>query len=246
MIDFDGKVLFLTGAAGGIGRAIAETFLRGGARLVLADRRGTDLEGIARGLGAPERVATAFVDVTVPAEIDTALLLAKERFGGLDYVVPNAGIFRRAPMTEMTEAEWQATLAVNLDGVFSTVRAALPLIRDGGAVVTIASVAGHRGAPGYAHYAASKGAVLTFTRSLAVEIAPRLRANAVSPGVIDTPMVTGGLIEERKKALLSATPLGRMGRPEEVANVVAFLCSDLASYMTGATVHVNGGLYLAS
>ncbi len=145
----------------------------------------------------------------------------------------------------MTDEQWRETIGINLDGVFYTCRAIAPLLRDGGAIVNIASMAGHRGSYQHAHYAAAKGAVLSFSRSLALELAPRIRVNAVSPGLIDTPMVKP-LLAARGDELLAATPLKRLGQPEEVARAIAFLCSDWASFITGETLHINGGLYIAS
>ncbi len=247
MINFNGRVLFLTGAAGGIGRAIAQCFYHCGARLFLTDTHASGLQVLVQDLGgAADRVATATLDVADSGQVDAAFALCKERFGGVDYLVPGAGIFQNeAKVAELSDEAWRRTMTINLDGVFYTCRAAIPLLRDGGAVVNIASVAGHRGSPGYAHYSATKGAVLTFTRALAAELAPRVRANAVSPGLIDTAMITSHLAR-RGEALLKATALQRVGRPEEVANTIAFLCSDLASYITGETIHINGGLYIAS
>jgi 3-oxoacyl-[acyl-carrier protein] reductase len=144
----------------------------------------------------------------------------------------------------MSDEAWRETLAINLDGVFYACRAAMPLLRQGGAIVNVASMAGHRGSVRHAHYAACKAAVLAFTRSLVHELSPRgIRANCVSPGVIATPM-TESIMRENGAALLAATPLRRFGTPEEVASVIAFLASDAASYVTGETVQINGGAYM--
>ncbi len=245
MIRFDGRVLFLTGASGGIGGAIAALFREYGARLFLADADEAALAALQRRLGSADGVATHRLDVTDPRAVADAVDACTRRFGGIDYLVPAAGIYDIKPIGEMTDAAWRRVLDVNLDGVFFTCRAAITRMRDGGAIVTIASIAGHRAGVNIPHYGASKGAVLTFTRSLAVDLAPRLRANAVSPGLIDTTMISG-LMLARGPALLAGTPLKRLGRPEEVADAVAFLCSDRASFITGETLHVNGGLYIAS
>jgi 3-oxoacyl-[acyl-carrier protein] reductase len=146
----------------------------------------------------------------------------------------------------MTDAAWRACLAVNLDGTMALCRAAVPHMGEGGAIVTLASIAGHRGSAGHAHYAAAKGGVLAFTRSLAAELSPRgIRANAVSPGLIDTPMIAA-MMAERGPSLVAQTPLRRLGTAAEVAGAVLFLASDLASFVTGETLHVNGGLYIHS
>jgi 3-oxoacyl-[acyl-carrier protein] reductase len=244
MIRFEGRVLFLTGASGGIGRAIAALFHDHGARLFLADSDAAGLAALQTRFGAAN-VATHRLDVTDSRAVAAAVEACRQRFGGIDYLVPAAGLYDIRPIGEMTDADWRRVLDVNLGGVFFTCRAAVPHLNDGGAIVTIASIAGHRAGVNVPHYAAAKGAVLTFTRSLAVDLAPRIRANAVSPGLIDTPMIAG-LMQARGPALLASTPLKRLGRPEEVADAVAYLCSDRASFITGETLHINGGLYIAS
>lgn len=246
MFDFRGKTLLLTGANGGITRATAQQFFALGANLVLTDLNETALTGFAAELDASGRRVTALKgDATNPADAEAAVAEAQRRFGGLDFLVTGAGLYLDQLIETMTDAQWRQSIGVNLDGVFFACRAASKALRAGGAVVNIASMAGHRGSYQHAHYAAAKGAVLSFTRSLAAELAPRVRANAVSPGLIDTPMVKP-LMAARGAALLEQTPLKRLGTPEEVAQVVAFLCSDWASFITGETVHINGGLYVAS
>ncbi|MBI3515745.1 MAG: SDR family oxidoreductase [Proteobacteria bacterium] len=246
MFDFGGKTLLLTGANGGITRAIARLFHVLGANLVLSDLNEAGLKGFGAELDpAGTRVATLKGDATKSADSDAAVKLAQERFGGIDFLVTGAGLYRDQVIATMTDEQWRQTIGANLDGVFYICRAASPALRDGGAVVNIASMAGHRGSHQHAHYAAAKGAVLSFTRSLALELAPRVRVNAVSPGLIDTPMVVP-LLKVRGPQLIDQTPLKRLGTPEEVARVIAFLCSDWASFVTGETVHINGGLYIAS
>ncbi|HQS08203.1 MAG: 3-oxoacyl-ACP reductase [Rhizobiales bacterium 24-66-13] len=246
MFDFTGKTLFLTGANGGISRAVAQTFFECGANCVLTDLDAEGMEAFARTLDpSGARVVATRQDAADPDDADRALALAKERFGALDFLVTSAGLYRARQVAEMDDAYWRQGIAVNLDGVFYTCRRAIPLLADGAAIVNLASMAGHRGSFAHADYSAAKGAVLAFSRSLAIELAPRVRVNAVSPGLIDTPMVRG-LMDAKGAALLDQTPMKRLGTVEEVARVVAFLCSDWASFVTGETVHVNGGLYIAS
>lgn len=244
-IDFTGRTLLLTGASGGIGRAIAALFGSLNAHLMLTDRDLGALEACAAALPGSTSVAIAAADVTRPTEVAAAFAHAIERFGGIDFLVTGAGIFVGQSVADMSEAEWRQTLSINLDGVFHACHEAANVLRDGGAIVNISSIAGHRGSHHRAHYAASKAGVLGLTRSLAYELAPRgIRVNAVSPGLIDTGMVRP-LLQERGAGIIDNAPLKRLGRPEEVATVVAFLCSEWASFITGESVHVNGGMYMA-
>lgn len=246
MFDFSGKVLLLTGANGGITRAIARTFVDLGASCILTDIDEAGVTRFAREIDpSGKRVVGAKQDVMQPADADRVAAIAKERFGKIDYVVTGAGLYLDQMVHDMTDAQWRQAIGVNLDGVFHTCRAAIPLLADGGSIVNIASMAGHRGSYMHSHYAAAKGAVLTFSRSLALELAPRVRVNAVSPGLIDTPLIQP-LLKVRGPLLIDQTPLKRLGRPEEVARTIAFLCSDWASFITGETVHINGGLYIVS
>lgn len=245
MFDFSDRVLMLSGANGGIPRATARLFHELGASMVLSDLDGDALAAFGRELDpSGARVATAAMDVTDSAAVDAAASLCRDRFGGCDFVVTGAGLYPDQPIEETSDADWRRAIAVNLDGVFFLTRAMLPLMRDGGSFVHIASMSGHRGSPNHAHYASAKAAVLGFTRSLMREIGPRgLRANAISPGLIDTRMVAG-LMEGRGRRMVEDTPLGRLGTPHEVATCVAFLCSDAASFVNGETLHVNGGLFI--
>lgn len=245
MIDLTGKVAFLTGANGGIPRATAALFRRLGAHLVLTDLDPAALDGFAKSLPAGEqRILTARVDVTKREEVEEAIAMAGREFGGIDILVTGAGLYVEQEVTAMSDEDWRLALGVNLDGVFYACRAAMPLLRHGGAVVNIASMAGHRGSVRHAHYAACKSAVLGFTRSLVHELSPRgVRANCVSPGIIATPM-TESIMATNGAALIAATPMKRFGTPEEVASVIAFLASDAAAFVTGETIHINGGIYM--
>ena len=247
MISFDNKVAVITGAAGDIGRATAQRFFDAGARLVLADLRADVVEAFALSLDpAGERVAAMAQDARNSADADAMAMLAVERFGGADVLVTAAGLFPQDTVVDTTDDRWRDILGINLDGVLYASRAMIPVLNDGGSMVHIASIAGHRGAINHAHYATAKAGVLGFTRSLAQELAPRnIRVNAVSPGIIDTPMVDE-LMRQRGDFILAATPMARLGTPDEVAGVIAFLASDLASFVTAETVQVNGGYYIAS
>ncbi|MDX8529167.1 SDR family NAD(P)-dependent oxidoreductase [Mesorhizobium sp. MSK_1335] len=239
------QVVILTGAAGGIGSAIARTFHRLGARIVLADYDEQSVTKLASSLDpTAERVVPVAYDASNPSDADAAVARCVASFGHIDHVIPAAAIFEEQPFATMTDAQWRRTMAINLDGVFYICRRSIPHIRPGGTIVTIASSAAHEGcSPEHVHYGASKGGVLAFVKSLARELSPNIRVNNVSPGTIDTPMVTE-LLKQRGDQFLSVTPAGRFGTGEEVGDAVAFLCSDAASYIVGQTIHVNGGSYM--
>lgn len=244
MYDFNNRVLMLTGANGGIGREVASLFYAHGAQLVLADVNGKAVEEFGASLDpSGRRVATLAINAADPTDADRSVAIARTRFGGIDFLVPSAGIYQAKPVVEMTDADWRQTLSINLDGVFYICSRSIPLLREGSAIVNLASVAAHRGAYYNSHYSASKGGILALTRSLARELAPRTRVNTVSPGVIETPM-TADLIQHRGAQSIEQTPLKRLGTALEVAQVIGFLCSGAASFITGETLHVNGGLYM--
>ncbi|OFI38856.1 3-oxoacyl-ACP reductase [Arthrobacter sp. SW1] len=242
--DFSGKTALITGASGGIAREVARIFHGAGANLVLLDLAEEPLAQLVSELGGEDRIVAMAGDASSRDDIEALLELAAKRFGGLDYVLPVAGIYPEATVRDTSDELWRTVMQINLDGVFYLLRSALGHLRPGGAVVNFASVAGHRGSHSHGHYAASKAAVIALTRSLAMEVGPDIRVNAVSPGTIETPM-TRDLVRDRGGNLLANTPMARYGHPSEVAAVAAFLCSSAASYMTGEVVHVNGGLFLA-
>lgn len=245
MYDFAGRTLFLTGANGAIGRTVARSFLDSGANLFLTDLDAAGIERFVGELGtAPSRIDTARVDVASSVEIGAAVARCVSRFGGIDFLVPMAGLYPESGFAAMGEGDWRRAIEVNLNGVFLTCRSAAAHLRENSAVVLVSSIAAHRGSAMHAHYAAAKGGVLSLARSMALELAPRTRVNSVSPGIIETEM-TRGLVAARGDELVAQTPLGRLGQPNEVASVIAFLCSDAAGFITGETIHVNGGLYIA-
>ncbi|MEJ5901928.1 SDR family NAD(P)-dependent oxidoreductase [Ochrobactrum teleogrylli] len=244
MFDFNNRTLVLSGANGGIGRSIAALFYASGANLVLTDIDKSALDSFAAALGGDDRVATLQADAASAEDAEQTIALARERFGGIDFLVPSAGIYQAKPFAEMSDVDWHRTISINLDGVFYLCKRALPALNEGSSIVTLASLAAYRGAFVNAHYGATKGAMVSMTRALSRELAPKTRVNGVAPGIIETPMIID-LLKTRMDETMSQTPLKRLGKPSEIASVVAFLCSPAASFITGETIQVNGGIYMA-
>lgn len=244
--QFPGKVALITGAAGGIGSALADLLTRAGATVILADR---DLAAVNAAAAQFSQGAGSAVgmhlDATDADSIDTLIAEVQRTHGRLDFVVPAAGIYPEALVADTSDALWRQVHSINLDGVFMLVKRALPLLGTGAAIVNLTSIAGHRGSLGHAPYAASKGGLIAFTRTLAQEVGPQgIRVNAVSPGIIDTSM-TAAARAVKGEEWRAATPLRRDGTAEEVAATIAFLLSDAAAFIHGEVIHVNGGLFMA-
>jgi 3-oxoacyl-[acyl-carrier protein] reductase len=242
MFRLDGKTALITGASGGIGAAIARSLHAQGARVALSGTRADALQALAAELGENAYVCPA--DLRDPAAPDALVAAAEQAAGPLDILVNNAGFTRDMLAMRMKDEDWQAVLDVDLTAPFRLTRAAMKgmVRRRSGRIIAIASIVGTTGNPGQANYAAAKAGLLGMSKSLAQEVGSRgITVNVVAPGFIQTPM-TDKLNDDQKKRLTDAIPLGRMGQPGDVAAAVVYLASDEAGWVTGATLHVNGGM----
>ena len=237
-----GKVALVTGAARGIGLATAQRFLAAGWRVALLDVEAGTLARSVAALGVPDRTLALACDVSSAAQVATALEQVKERFGGLDALVNNAGIAIFKPALETTPAEFQRVLDVNLLGPFLVTQAAVPLLRRGGAIVNVTSISGLRASTLRVAYGTSKAALAHLTQQFALELSVRgIRVNAVAPGPVDTAMAKAVHTPAIRADYHNAVPLGRYGLETELAEAIFFLCSDRASYITGQELAVDGG-----
>ncbi|MHA6308707.1 MULTISPECIES: 3-oxoacyl-ACP reductase FabG [Hafnia] len=243
-MSFEGKIALVTGASRGIGRAIAENLVARGARVIgtaTSDKGAADISAY---LG--ENGKGYNLNVVDQASIDAVLSAIRAEFGEIDILVNNAGITRDNLLMRMKDDEWQDILDTNLTSVFRLSKAVLRAMmkKRCGRIITIGSVVGTMGNAGQANYAAAKAGLIGFSKSLAREVASRgITVNVVAPGFIETDM-TRALTEEQRAGILSQVPANRLGDAKEIANAVAFLASDEAGYITGETLHVNGGMYM--
>lgn len=246
-MTLENEIALVTGASRGIGLAIANRLARARATVIGTATTEPGAEGIQeRLMGEFGRGLGLVMDVSDSQSVQAAMEFLTDHTGAPTILVNNAGITRDNLLMRMKEEEWQAVLNTNLTSVFRLSKACVKgmLKARSGRIINIASVVGSTGNPGQANYAAAKAGAMGFTKSLARELAPRnITVNSVAPGFIDTDM-TRGLSDEQRKALLQQIPLGRLGAAEEVAEVVAFLASSAAGYITGETIHVNGGMYM--
>jgi 3-oxoacyl-[acyl-carrier protein] reductase len=246
-MKLEGKVAVVTGSASGFGRAIAERFALEGAHIVLADINGAGVRELAASLG-PNTVAVT-CDVSRKADVDAMVRAATEAFGGLDIMVNNAGTtHRNQPALDVSEAEFDRIYAVNVKSIYLSTLAAVPQMekRGAGIIINIASTAGVRPRPGLTWYNGSKGAVITLTKSLAIELAPRnIRVNAINPVMGETGLLTQfmGMADtpENRAKFIGTIPLGRLSRPHDIANAALFLAEPASAFITGVALEVDGG-----
>jgi NAD(P)-dependent dehydrogenase (short-subunit alcohol dehydrogenase family) len=244
--DLTGKVAVVTGAGQGIGLACAKALVAAGAKVVVSDINLANASAVADQFGTAALALHA--DVSSGSDVTAMVEKAISAFGGIDILVNNAGIDEAVSILDMTEEQWDRLIGINLKGVFLTTKAVLPSMieRGGGSVVSMGSIVARQGAMnGGIHYAASKGGILAFTKTLARQMASKgIRANAVAPGVVDTELIRTHMAPDVRTKVEAAIPFGRLAQTDEIGSVVAFLASDAASYITGATIDVNGGFWI--
>jgi 3-oxoacyl-[acyl-carrier protein] reductase len=239
----EGKTVVITGGAGGLGFAMAQTLLAEGANVILTDVSSAALERAVGGLDAGERVAVSLGGASDPDAVDATTALALDRFGSLDVWVNNAGFTRDATMRKMSIDDFDSVIDVHLRGTWLGTRAAAGVMRErgGGSIVNVSSISGKVGNIGQTNYSAAKAGIVGLTKAAAKEVGHAgVRVNAIQPGIIRTPM-TDQLSDRIKEQRLAEVPLGRFGEPAEVASVVLFLASDLSSYLTGIVIEISGG-----
>jgi 3-oxoacyl-[acyl-carrier protein] reductase len=249
MIFLKDKVAVITGASRGIGRATAILFAQVGCNLLINfhknEKAALEVKSEAEKFNITAKTFRA--DVSKKTEVDRMIKFAVEQFGKIDILVNNAGIWKYAEIEKMTEEQLKETMELNVNGVFYATTASVPhmIKQKSGNIINISSTAGQRGEPLHSHYAASKGALISLTKSLAAELAPHnIRVNCVAPGWVDTDMSHESLTGDERDEILRTIPLGRATNPEEIAGAILFLASDLSAYITGEILNVNGGSVL--
>lgn len=248
MIELGGKRALVTGGSRGVGRATALLLARAGADVAISFReRRAEAEAVGREVSAMGRRSCVIDgDLTAAQGVSRVFEAVENRLGGLDIFVANAGSWpaEAIPLRQMPDARWRATMLANLDSVFSSTRAALRMMSAGGTIVLVSSTAGQRGEANHADYAATKGALISLTKSLAIECAPGITVNCVAPGWIDTDMSAPAFAGEGRERIAATIPLRRIATADDIAGPILFLCSALARHVTGEVLNVNGGSVL--
>lgn len=248
-IDLSGRRALVTGGSRGVGRAVALLLARAGADVGISYRsrhdEAADVVGLIGSLG--RQAWSESGDLADPSHVDRLFVRAEQEMGGLDLFIGNAGIWppEDVPIAKMTDAQWRHTMGINLDSIFYTTRAAARIVADHGRIVLVASTAGQRGEAGHADYAASKGAMISLVKGVAIELAQRaVTVNCVAPGWIDTEMAAQPYAGGGRARIEAGIPLGRVATAEDIAAPIVFLCSPLARHITGEILNVNGGAVL--
>jgi 3-oxoacyl-[acyl-carrier protein] reductase len=249
MINLRGRTALITGGSRGIGRAIAIMLARAGCDVAISfitrEDAAHEVEKTARQYGVKAMIVPA--DLADRKQIEQMIEAVVQQLGGLDILVNNGGIWKEAAIDTMSEQQLQEMIDINLKGVFITISTAVPQMKrqKGGNIISISSTAGQRGEAFHSHYAATKGAIISLTKSLAPELAPyNIRVNCVAPGWVATDMTVESVVAPDADKILNLIPLGRVGTPEEIAGAVLFLASDLSTFITGEILNVNGGAVL--
>jgi 3-oxoacyl-[acyl-carrier protein] reductase len=247
-LDFSGKIVLVTGSSRGIGAEMIKEFGKRGAQCVVnyvADPAGqnkSDAESVAKELKNPLVIEC---DVTNPEQVEAMMTTIGEKFGGLDILINNSGIIRDRTIKKLTMEEFESVMRVNLTGIFNVTQKAAAILRNGGRIVNLSSVSGQMGLFGQANYSSSKAGIIALTKVSAREFArQKITVNAIAPGFIDVGM-SKGMSDEVTQNFIKQIPLGRLGDPREIVDAALFLCSPMASYITGHVLNVNGGFYMA-
>jgi 3-oxoacyl-[acyl-carrier protein] reductase len=248
LLDFSGKIVLVTGSSRGIGAEMIKEFGKRGAQCVVnyvADPAGqnkSDAESVAKELKNPLVIEC---DVTNPEQVEAMMTTIGEKFGGLDILINNSGIIRDRTIKKLTMEEFESVMRVNLTGIFNVTQKAAAVLRNGGRIVNLSSVSGQMGLFGQANYSSSKAGIIALTKVSAREFARQnITVNAIAPGFIDVGM-SKGMSDEVTQNFIKQIPLGRLGDPREIVDAALFLCSPMASYITGHVLNVNGGFYMA-
>src|ERR1043165_9803361 len=249
MNDLKGKRALVTGGSRGIGAATAQLFAEFGVHVAIGYRsRKEDADAMVKQIESHKVKGAAFAaDIAKREGADALVQQASKALGGLDFFVGNAGIWPAddVPVTDLDDARWRRTMAENVDSMFFTTRAAAREMNDGGRIVLVASTAGQRGDANHADYAASKGAMISYVKSMCIEVAPRgIKVNSIAPGWVDTEMAEPAYGNGGRERIARGIPVGRVASPRAIAGPIVFLCSELARHITGEIVNVNGGSVL--